>query len=91
MAGIGGVKRGPSSAGPFQNDHHFAKLDEPGRHEHDEHDAAIAKIIGLEQRNKGRTDEAGYSEKPPMTGPGALTTERPQPTSGDRAAQISRP
>ena len=91
MAGIGSIKKGTNGVGPFQCDDHYADLKEPGRHEHDEHEGAIAKVIGLEQRNKARTDANGYAGKPPMTGPGELTTERPQPTSGDRAAHISRP
>jgi len=91
MAGIGGLKRGEGSVGPFQLDHHYADLKEPGRHVHDEHDAAIAKVIGLEQRNKGRTSKQDYADQPPTRSPGDLSTEQPQPTSNDRAAKISRP
>lgn len=91
MAGIGGVKGGSNGVGPFQMDHHYADITEPGRHVHDEHDAAIAKVLGLEQRNVARTSKADYSDKPPMAGPGKLTTERPQASSQDPAARISRP
>lgn len=84
------VKGGSNGVGPFQNDHHYADLNAPGRHAHDEHDAAIAKVLGLEQRNKGRTSKADYSDQPPMTAPGKLTTEKPQPSSKDRSASISR-
>jgi len=91
MPGIGGVKGGSNGVGPFQNDHHYADISEPGRHVHDEHDAAIAKVLGLEQRNVARTDKASYADKPPVTSPGKLTTERPQPSSQDPAAKISRP
>jgi hypothetical protein len=85
------VKGGANGVGPFQLDHHYADLTEPGRHVHDEHDPAIAKVLGLEQRNKARTSLSDYSDKPPMTGPGNLSTEKPQPTSMDRPAKISRP
>jgi len=91
MAGLGGLKRGAGSAGPFQLDHHYAKMEEPGRHEHDEHDAAIAKVIGLEQRNKGRTSKMSFAGQPPMQAPGEYTSERPQPSSDDGAARVSRP
>jgi hypothetical protein len=90
MPGIGGVKGGSNGVGPFQLDHHYADLKEPGRHEHDEHDAVIGKVLGLEQRNRGRTSQADYADQPPMTGPGKLSTEKPQPTSTDRASKISR-
>ncbi|HKR55552.1 MAG TPA: hypothetical protein VJS20_04580 [Gemmatimonadales bacterium] len=91
MPGIGPIQRGSNGVGPFQNDHHYADLKEPGRHEHGEHDAAIGKIIGLEQRNKGRTSKQEYEGAPPMRSPGEYTTEKPQPTSGDRPATVSRP
>lgn len=91
MSGIGGIKRGPSSAGPFQNDHNFDKLSEPGRHAHGEHDGAISKILGFEQRNKGRTSKIEYDGKPPMTSGGEYETDTPQPTSKDSAAGKSRP
>lgn len=91
MPGFGGVKRGSNGVGPFQCDDHYADISEPGRHVHDEHEAVIAKTIGLEQRNVARTDKNAYANKPPMTSPGKLTTERPQPSSQDSAASTSRP
>jgi len=91
MAGIGGVRGGKNGVGPFQNDDNYADLTEPGRHVHGEHDAAVSTILGLEQRNKGRTSKKEYADKPPMTGPGKLTSERPQPSSQDVAASKSRP
>jgi hypothetical protein len=91
MAGIGGVKGGSNGVGPFQLDHHYADMTEPGRHVHDEHDGAIAKILGLEQRNVARTSKSDYADKPPMTRPGKLSTEQPQASSQDAPAKISRP
>lgn len=91
MPGIGGIQRGANGVGPFQCDHNFADMTEPGRHEHEEHDATIAKVTGLEQRNKGRTSKVEYEGQPPMRSPGALSTEKPQSTSTDRAARIARP
>ncbi len=90
MPGIGGIKRGANGVGPFQCDHNFADLNEPGRHEHEEHDAVIARVTGLEQRNKGRTSKQEYEGQPPTMRPGSLSTEEPQDTSRDRAATISR-
>lgn len=91
MAGIGGIKRGTNGVGPFQLDHHYADMNEPGRHVHDEHDAAIARVLGLEQRNVARTSKTDYQGQPPMRSPGALSTETPQPSSQDSPAKISRP
>jgi hypothetical protein len=91
MPGIGGVKGGNNGVGPFQLDDNYDDLKEPGRHVHGEHDATIATVLGLEQRNKGRTSAKEYADKPPMTSPGKLTTEKPQPTSRDTPAKISRP
>lgn len=91
MPGIGGVKGGSNGVGPFQLDHHYADITEPGRHVHDEHDAAIAKVLGLEQRNVARTSKSDYSGKAPETAPGKYSSEKPQPSSVDPAAKISRP
>jgi hypothetical protein len=90
MAGIGGVKGGANGNPPFQMDHHFADMAEPGRHVHGEHDSVIGKITGLEQRNKGRTSKEMQGD-PPMLAPSELTTERPQPSSKDRGARVARP